>query len=123
MVFLGLCYFLARSTKTPITNLSIARNPLSSGVIGVVEYGATWHTFKPKLFGKSNYLNPRLKEFLYFLKKSLSYVSGNKTSSGGNFSSTRKKGPTLKKFLIFWEMELSSPKQKALIFQEGTCKS
>ena len=45
--------------------------------------------------------------------------------SGENFpSSQNKKKPTLKKFLIFQEMELSSSKtKKALIFQEGTRKA
>ena len=30
-------------------------------------------------FGKFNFLAPRLKAFLYFLKKSFSYISGNGT--------------------------------------------
>ena len=33
------------------------------------------------------------------------------------------KNPTLKMFLIFREMELSSPKLKKIIFQEKTCKA
>ena len=61
-------------------------------------------------------------------------IRKNSYISGGDFpiQKKKKKKPTLKKCLIFWEMEFSGPKLKKLftsflkkiflIFQEGTCK-
>ena len=82
-------------------------------------------------FGKWNFPTLVLKSFFYFLKKNFSYILGNETLwkisyiSGGNFlSSKNKKEPTLKKYLKFREMELSSYMiRDFLIFQEGTCKT
>ena len=64
----------------------------------------------------------------------MSYISGNGTFQHhiflifqeGNFRAQKikNKKTTLKKLLMFQEMELSSPKLKELlIFQEGTCKA
>ena len=38
-----------------------------------------------------------------------------KKKTGGNFPSSKHKKPTLKEFLIFQEMALSSPKLKTLL--------
>ena len=84
-------------------------------------------------FGKWNFLAPRLKIFWYFPKKSFSYMSRNRlyfTTLASKFS-LRKisyifsgNKIALKKFIIFWEMELSGLKlKKFLIFKEGTCKA
>ena len=68
-------------------------------------------------FGKWNFLAPKLKTLLYFFRKKLFLYFGK-----GNFLALRtfraqkvKKNPTLKTFLIFQEMELSSPKLKKLL--------
>ena len=76
-------------------------------------------------FGKWNFLAPRLKIFLYFPKKSFSYMSRNRlyfTILASKFS-LRKisyifsgKKIALKKFIIFWEMELSSLKFKNFLY-------
>ena len=77
------------------------------------------------------------KKFLIFSQKKAVlifwdtfYFSGKagpkKTSyiSGSNFQSSKNKKPTLKKLLIFQEMELFNPKlEKNLIYQEGPSKS
>ena len=74
-------------------------------------------------FTKWNFLAPILKNFLYF---------GYGTFLSHNFlvfqerniwARKIKKKPTLKKFILFQDIELSSPKlKKLLIFQEGTFK-
>ena len=90
----------------------------SMHIRAVAIYRATWRCFKPKIKkGKWDFLAHRLKTFLYFLKKNFSYISGNFLTSslkksGGNFPSSKNKKNTLKKFLIFWEMEVFSPKLK-----------
>ena len=72
------------------------------------------------------------KRYLCFIKKRFSDILGNWTFkwqaqkiSGENFPSW-KKHHALKKFLIFWEMELSCPKLEKLLyfFQKGlkSCK-
>ena len=64
-------------------------------------------------FRKWNFPAPRLKNFLYFWKSNLlaSYFS---YISGSNFPGSRdKKNPTLKKCLIFRDMELPSTKLKS----------
>ena len=83
----------------------------------------------------------RLKNFLYFLKNKnlLSYFGKQnflifpkielsrwktKKFQEGTFQVQKVKNPTLKEFLIFWEIEFSSPKlKKLLIFQEETLKT
>ena len=59
---------------------------------------------------------PKIQKFLIFSKKkSFPDISGNgifSYISGGNFPSSKNKKTRLKKFLIFREMELSSPKLK-----------
>ena len=44
------------------------------------------------------------------LSKKTSYISGK------NFLSLQIKGPTLKKFIVFHEMKISSPKLKKLLY-------
>ena len=74
--------------------------------------------------------SPKTKKCIIFPRKNFSYILGNRTFLKnlffrGNFpSSKNKKKPTLKKFLIFREMELFSPKLKKLfIFQKGTFRA
>ena len=79
--------------------------------------------------GSKNFKNPPRKSFLYFrkwnflarrLKKVLYFKKWNSLTSyfsyilKRNFPNSKKKNkkPTLKGFLIFWEMELSSPNIK-----------
>ena len=63
-----------------------------------------------------------------FSEKRFSYISGNflalrLKNFRRDLSELKKKRPILKKFLLFWEMEPSSPRIKIfLIFQEGTLK-
>ena len=75
---------------------------------------------KVLLFQELERSAPRLKTFLYFLKKSFSYISGNGTShlSEGNFPSSKNKKTRFEKIVIFREMEFSSLRLKKLIFRE-----
>ena len=75
--------------------------------------------------------NPQ-ENVLYFLRKCFSHISGKWNSEKASYisrnnyksSENEKKKPTLKKLLIFQEMELFYPKlKKILIYQEGTLKS
>ena len=68
--------------------------------------------------------NPKIKKVLIFSLKKKAFLMfwemelSKKTSyiSGKNFLSLQIKGPTLKKFLVFHEMEISSPKLKKLLY-------
>ena len=70
-------------------------------------------------FGKWNFLVPRLKTFLYFFRKSLYLYFGRQ-----NFLALRtfrakeikKKNPLQNFFFAFWEMKLSCPKLKKLLY-------
>ena len=67
-----------------------------------------------------SYISGNLKNVLYFQKWNflVSYFS---YISEGNFPSSQNKRKHSEKFLIFREMELSSPNhKKRFIFQEGT---
>ena len=65
----------------------------SCQLMAVVEYRSPWATFKPQL---EKYKNKKIHS------EKISYILPKKS------------------FLVFWEMELSSPKLKRLlIFQEG----
>ena len=55
------------------------------------------------MFQEWNFLAHRLKDFLYFFKKSFSYILGNRTFQEIKLSSEK-----IKTFLTFLEIELSS---------------
>ena len=68
-------------------------------------------------------------ELLYFLKKVFPVIgkpelsSPQKKNFRGELSELEKeKQKALKKFLIFWEIKLSSSKIKKLLKFQGTCK-
>ena len=65
-------------------------------------------------FGKWNFLALRLKKFLYFLKKSFSYISGRNFSSSKN-----KKQPPWKKFLHFGKWNFLALRLKAFLYFKG----
>ena len=77
--------------------------------------------------GKWNFLAPRLKKFLCFLKKMFFYIFREMELSSpkikklleGASGAWKIKKITLKKFLIFQEMELSRHKLKKLIFSRN----
>ena len=83
-------------------------------------------------FGKWNFLALRLKKFLYFPEKSVSYISGNGTFlkiisyiSGGNFPSSKNlKNPLLKSFLCFGKCNFLVPSLKNFLYfkRELQCK-
>ena len=74
-------------------------------------------------FRKWNFLALRLRDFLYFLKKSFSYIAGNRTFCERTFTTgKKKKSPPRKSFLHFGIQNFPVSSLKSFLYF-GKCNS